>query len=129
MAAAVPVVELSPADKARIVSIATDFMDGLADVARRFKRRQAEMWTNPPKPRRGGTMHADVSAAQIDAADARKWESEMKGALHAAQTMRELVALNPEIKALVVDDDTILGGSAAADLDLLEAAGVIEAAP
>jgi len=112
-----PVIILSPGDRARLVGIANDLIDGLSHFAERFKMRQENMLRDW-KPRSALTTHAELTGAQIDAANAREWEAEAKGAMLASQVLKELVGVRPALDGLVegeggasrMDDVTLLDG-------------------
>lgn len=94
---------LAPDDRARVTAAANDLVDGLAMFAERFKIRQSNM-LNQWKPRSALTTHAELTGAQIDAANAREWEAEAKGAMFAAQVLKELVGVHPSLVTLRTGD-------------------------
>lgn len=100
---------LAPDDRARVSEIANDLLDGLQAGAERFKRRQRDMLHNW-KPRSALTTHAELTGAQIDAANAREWEAESKSMLFAAQTVKELVGMHPALTTLRTGDGADTGG-------------------
>jgi hypothetical protein len=99
----------SPDDRARVSAIASDMLDGLQAGAERFRKRQQDMLKNW-SPRSALTTHAELTGAQIDAANAREWEAEGKAMLFAAQTVKELVGMHPALTTLRTGDGADTGG-------------------